>query len=86
MGLRPLRRRILAGSLCSLFLFLPNEYTGGRGTDFNLVEWYDPTRELARKISELGPENQKAGKGPNNFRCDLIEATLSSLPLVPLEK
>ena len=68
-----------AGSLCGLQLFLPGEFMFGRGTDFQLIEWLDPSGELAHRIRELGLNRQKSGKGANNFRCDIVEAILSSL-------
>ena len=69
----------LAGSLCCLLLLLPGEFRGCRGTDFGLLKWIDPSGDLAPKIRELGKEKQKSGKGPNNFRNDIVEAILSSL-------
>ena len=69
----------LAGSLCSLSLFLPHQCTGGKGTDFKFLEWLDPCGMLGSKIKELGLENQKSGKGPNSCRYGFIEAAISSL-------
>ena len=52
---------------------------GSRGTDFKLLEWLDTGGALGSKIRKSGPKSQKTGRGPNNFRCGLIEATISSL-------
>ena len=46
--------------MCNVALFLPREYTEGKGTDFKLLEWFDPFGALGPKIREN--DGKRAGQ------------------------